>query len=124
MQHENSWPFRTPVDKEKVRDYYDVIKKPMDLETIQKKVNLGLKEEADENGESSAGKKGKTDGQEGEELQQYTSVEEFKLDIGQMFVNAKTYNTNETIYYKYACQLEALIKPMANRLRDNNVRPV
>ena len=40
-QHENSWPFRKPVDKEKVRDYYDVIKQPMDLETVQKKVNMG-----------------------------------------------------------------------------------
>ena len=50
MQHENSWPFRKPVDREKVRDYYEVIKRPMDLETIQKKVNLGLKEEADEDG--------------------------------------------------------------------------
>ena len=46
-QHENSWPFRKSVDREKVRDYYEVIKRPMDLETIQKKVNLGLKEEAD-----------------------------------------------------------------------------
>ena len=26
LQHENSWPFRKPVDHEKVRDYYDVIK--------------------------------------------------------------------------------------------------
>lgn len=25
MQHENSWPFRKPVDREKVRDYYEVI---------------------------------------------------------------------------------------------------
>ena len=52
MLHENSWPFRKPVDRDKVRDYYEVIKRPMDLETIQKKVNLGLKEEADETGEN------------------------------------------------------------------------
>jgi len=38
FQHENSWPFRKPVDKDKVRDYYDVIKKPMDLETVKEKV--------------------------------------------------------------------------------------
>ena len=48
----------------------------MDLETIQKKVNLGLKEEADENGDNQ-----KMNGADGEELQQYTSVEEFKLDV-------------------------------------------
>ena len=51
FQHENSWPFRKPVDKEKVRDYYDVIKNPMDLETVQKKVAMGqLKSDQAENG--------------------------------------------------------------------------
>lgn len=38
--HENSWPFRKPVDTKKVRDYTDVITHPMDLETIAKKVDL------------------------------------------------------------------------------------
>lgn len=38
MEHENSWPFRKPVDQKKVPDYYDVIKNPMDLETAQKKL--------------------------------------------------------------------------------------
>ena len=42
MQHENSWPFRKPVDREKVRDYYEVITQPMDLESVQKKVANGL----------------------------------------------------------------------------------
>lgn len=41
LQHENSWPFREPVDKEKVRDYYEVIKQPMDLASVQKKVSIG-----------------------------------------------------------------------------------
>ena len=48
MHEDNSWPFREPVDKNKVPDYYDIIKKPMDLQTIQRKVDLGLKEENDE----------------------------------------------------------------------------
>lgn len=33
-----SWPFLKPVNKKLVRDYYNVIKKPMDLDTISKKV--------------------------------------------------------------------------------------
>jgi len=43
-----------------------------------------------------------------------------------MFDNARTYNQQETIYYKYANQLELLIKPMLNRLRDHKkvVEPV
>ena len=119
MHEDNSWPFREPVDKNKVPDYYDIIKKPMDLQTIQKKVDLGLKEENDE---VQAQKPKKLNAEE-EELVQYTSVEEFKIDIAQIFENARTYNLRETIYYKYANLLEALIKPMINRLRDNNVRP-
>jgi hypothetical protein len=34
LDHENSWPFRKPVDPKKVPDYYDVIKEPMDLEKV------------------------------------------------------------------------------------------
>lgn len=35
---ENSWPFHQPVNKKFVKDYYEVIKHPMDLSTLQKKV--------------------------------------------------------------------------------------
>lgn len=33
-----SWPFLKPVNKKLVKDYYNIIKRPMDLETISKKV--------------------------------------------------------------------------------------
>lgn len=33
-----SWPFLKPVNKKQVKDYYSIIKRPMDLETISKKV--------------------------------------------------------------------------------------
>ena len=119
MHEDNSWPFREPVDKNKVPDYYDIIKKPMDLSTIQKKLDLGLKEENDD----CQPQKAKKAVGEDDELVQYTSVEDFKADIAQIFENARTYNLRETIYFKYANLLEAMIKPMINRLRDNNVRP-
>lgn len=32
------WPFMKPVNKKMVKDYYNVVKRPMDLETISKKV--------------------------------------------------------------------------------------
>lgn len=35
---ENSWPFHQPVNKKFVKDYYEVIKQPMDLQTLLKKV--------------------------------------------------------------------------------------
>lgn len=33
-----SWPFLKPVNKKQVKDYYTVIRRPMDLETLSKKV--------------------------------------------------------------------------------------
>lgn len=33
-----SWPFLKPVNKKNVKDYYNLIKRPMDLDTISKKV--------------------------------------------------------------------------------------
>lgn len=33
-----SWPFLKPVNKKNVKDYYNIVKRPMELETIAKKV--------------------------------------------------------------------------------------
>lgn len=72
-QHENSWPFRKPVDTKKVRDYLEVIKTPMDLETILKKVEA---------------RKNPTD----PEVVPYSAMEQFRQDIHTMFENARVYN--------------------------------
>ena len=53
-------------------------------------------------------------------MDKYTCMDDFRGDIKQIFDNARTYNSKETIFYKYAQQLEALIKPMLNRLRDTS----
>ena len=37
---QESWPFMKPVNKKQVKDYYDKIKQPMDLETMSNKVKL------------------------------------------------------------------------------------
>ena len=34
----DSWPFMKPVNKKQVKDYYEKIKEPMDLETMSKKI--------------------------------------------------------------------------------------
>ena len=31
VEHENSWPFRKPVDRKEVPDYYDHIEEPMGI---------------------------------------------------------------------------------------------
>ncbi|KAI4341758.1 hypothetical protein MLD38_026443 [Melastoma candidum] len=78
--HVDAWPFKEPVDARDVPDYYDIIKDPMDLKTMSKRV---------------------------ESEQYYVTLEMFIADVKRMFHNARTYNSPETIYYKCATRLEA-----------------
>ncbi|XP_078436762.1 histone acetyltransferase of the GNAT family 1 isoform X2 [Wolffia australiana] len=77
-EHTDAWPFKEPVDARAVPDYYDIIKDPMDLRTMSKRV----------------------------EADYYVTLEMFVADVKRMFANARTYNTPETIYYKCATRLE------------------
>ncbi|XVE73030.1 hypothetical protein DITRI_Ditri11bG0085300 [Diplodiscus trichospermus] len=74
-EHVDAWPFKEPVDARDVPDYYDIIKDPMDLKTMSKRV---------------------------ESEQYYVTLEMFIADAKRMFANARTYNSPETIYYKCA----------------------
>ncbi|XP_071513894.1 nucleosome-remodeling factor subunit NURF301 [Panulirus ornatus] len=38
IQHKNAWPFLEPVDPSEVPDYYKVVKEPMDLKTVESRV--------------------------------------------------------------------------------------
>ncbi|KAJ7972723.1 histone acetyltransferase GCN5 [Quillaja saponaria] len=77
--HVDSWPFKEPVDELDVPDYYQIIKDPMDLKTMLKRV---------------------------ESEQYYVTFEMFVADARRMFSNARTYNSPETIYYKCSTRLE------------------
>ncbi|KAB5568318.1 hypothetical protein DKX38_002111 [Salix brachista] len=74
-EHVDAWPFKEPVDACDVPDYYDIIKDPMDLKTMSKRV---------------------------ESEQYYVTLEMFIADVKRMCANARTYNTPDTIYYKCA----------------------
>ena len=88
--HHNSWPFRKPVDVRKVPDYLSIIKEPMDLSKVQQKLL------------------DKT----------FKSKDDFKNDIIKIFDNARLFNSEETVYYKYADQLQTYVKPLLDRLRE------
>ncbi|CAI2175822.1 3081_t:CDS:10 [Funneliformis geosporum] len=77
-----AYPFYEPVDAEKlgVPDYYKVIKQPMDLATINSKL----------------------------ENDQYASAEEFEDDIRLMFRNCYTYNGVGSEVYNMGKTLEAI----------------
>ncbi|KAF3326305.1 histone acetyltransferase GCN5 [Carex littledalei] len=78
-EHPDAWPFKEPVDAREVPDYYDIIKDPMDLKTMSKRVESEL---------------------------YYVTFEMFVADVKRMFHNARTYNSPETIYYKCATRIE------------------
>ncbi|XP_071738212.1 histone acetyltransferase GCN5-like isoform X2 [Rutidosis leptorrhynchoides] len=78
--HIDAWPFKEPVDVRDVPDYYDIIRDPMDLKTMSRRV---------------------------ESEQYYVALEMFLADARRMFANARTYNSPETIYFKCSTRLEA-----------------
>jgi len=79
MQNDsNAWPFLVPVSKDDVADYYDVIKEPMDLSTMEEKHEKDL----------------------------YPAVEDFVRDATLIFVNCRKYNNEQTPYAKAANRLQ------------------
>ncbi|XP_055699483.1 transcription initiation factor TFIID subunit 1 isoform X1 [Phlebotomus papatasi] len=71
---QEAWPFLKPVNKKQVKDYYTVIRKPMDLETITKKITA----------------------------HKYHSREEFLQDIELIAKNCEQYNGSESNFTKQA----------------------
>jgi transcription initiation factor TFIID subunit 1 len=67
---QESWPFMKPVNKKIMKHYYDVIKNPMELETVEKKVAT----------------------------HQYHSREEFIRDIELIHSNSLTFNGADSEY--------------------------
>lgn len=78
QNHNSSWPFLVPVDRDEVADYYEVIKEPMDLSTMENKL----------------------------EADQYSTPEEFIYDARLVYNNCRKYNSENTPYTKSANKLE------------------
>lgn len=74
----SSWPFAQPVNREEVPDYYEVIKEPMDLSTMEQKL----------------------------EADKYSTMDEFVYDAKLIFNNCRGYNRDSTTYFKNANKLE------------------
>lgn len=85
-----SWPFQKPVDKKKVKDYYDRIKTPMDLETIDTLIRY----------------------------HKYTSVEEYLNDINQIYENSLTYNGPDSVFTKKAQEILDAAKAMVSENQE------
>jgi len=80
QSHQHGWVFNNPVDPVELGlpDYFDIIKKPMDLGTIQKKVDNG----------------------------QYHAIDDFAADVHLTFDNAMQYNEDGSVVYDMAKELK------------------
>ena len=60
-KHKSCWPFLDAVNKEEVPDYYDIIKDPIDIKSIDRKLQQGY----------------------------YQNKESFIKDVSRIFTNAR-----------------------------------
>lgn len=83
LQHPESLPFRTPVDPVAldIPDYFDIVKKPMDLSTIKSKLDNGS----------------------------YTDPWHYVDDVWLMFENAWLYNQEGTQVYGFCTEVSKFI---------------
>ncbi|XP_034176912.2 ATP-dependent chromatin assembly factor large subunit isoform X2 [Osmia lignaria lignaria] len=77
MHHRDSWPFLSPVTKDEVPDYHDIISNPMDFGTIKYKLNNG----------------------------EYETSEQFFGDCHLVFENCQAYNEEHSAVYKAGMRL-------------------
>ncbi|XP_020293312.1 histone acetyltransferase KAT2B-like isoform X2 [Pseudomyrmex gracilis] len=76
--HSTAWPFLEPVDRDEVPDYYDHIKYPMDLRTMENRLKARY----------------------------YVTKRLFIADMTRIFTNCRLYNSLDTDYYRCANALE------------------
>ncbi|XP_066966214.1 nucleosome-remodeling factor subunit NURF301 isoform X1 [Macrobrachium rosenbergii] len=79
IQHKNAWPFLEPVDPSEVPDYYKVVKEPMDLKTVENRV----------------------------ENKSYPRLAQFIGDVMLVFDNCRLYNPPNSSFCSCAATLES-----------------
>jgi len=89
--HKSSWPFRDPVSPRDVPDYYKIIKDPMDLRTIETKI----------------------------QERRYQRLLEFIGDVTKIFENCRYYNAKESNIARCATSLESFFVPRLKILRNS-----
>merc|ERR1711865_546247 len=91
-----AWPFLTKVKKVEAPDYYDLIRNPMDLSMMEKKLKKC----------------------------EYFSKTQFEKDVALMVSNCRTYNINaDSIYRTHASQLERFAHDMLLKCPDLELGP-
>jgi histone acetyltransferase len=78
QNHKQAWPFLKPVDRDEVPDYYNTVSSPMDLSTMEERLENGF----------------------------YATPKLLINDLKLVFSNCRLYNDPSTIYVKCAAKLE------------------
>jgi len=78
QSHKTASPFLEPVDELEVSDYYEIVKEPMDLQTMESKLRLN----------------------------KYKTIKDFVADASRIFDNCRYYNTSDSPFYRCAEVLE------------------
>jgi len=81
QSHSQAWAFLVPVNGEEVTDYYDVIKKPMDFNTMEHKLNHNV----------------------------YDNLNAFLDDARLVFQNCLLYNPEGSVYAKHAIAMQRFL---------------
>ncbi|XP_051987780.1 nucleosome-remodeling factor subunit BPTF-like isoform X3 [Xyrauchen texanus] len=77
--HKMAWPFLEPVDSNDAPDYYGIIKEPMDLSTMEERIQKRF----------------------------YSKLTEFVADMTKIFDNCRYYNPSDSTFYQCAEFLES-----------------
>lgn len=91
----DAWPFLEPVDRKQVPDYYCVIKSPMDLSTLNKRLSKSL----------------------------YQTKEAFADDFRLIISNCRQYNDPRSLYVRLAGSLEAKFNELYALVDDKSNEP-
>ncbi|KAL8387268.1 hypothetical protein RB595_010036 [Gaeumannomyces hyphopodioides] len=91
QNHKQAWPFLKPVNKDEVPDYYNVIAQPMDLSTVEERL---------------------------EQNEVYPTPKELVADIKLVINNCRQYNDPTTVYHKCANKLEKYMMSLVKEVPE------
>ncbi|KAL2368583.1 histone acetyltransferase [Blastomyces gilchristii SLH14081] len=90
QNHKQAWPFLVPVNRDEVPDYYNVISSPMDLSTMEERL----------------------------ECDSYTTPKDLVADLKLIFSNCRQYNDASTVYAKCAVKLEKYMWSLIKKIPE------
>ncbi|KAL4963295.1 bromodomain-containing protein [Aspergillus stella-maris] len=90
QKHKQAWPFLHPVNRDEVPDYYNVIVEPLDLSTIEERL----------------------------EQDSYAAPRNLVRDLKLIFSNCRQYNDAATVYAKCAEKLERFMWDLIKEVRS------